>query len=625
MPPDKKKPQEPRDESAPPKEAAADALGSELGRIYDAPEEDMSRLQQARHSTMKKVLIGLTVFFAALAAVSWAGFFFFSPAKDAFTGDRVAVEIEGADELKSGEMVSFAVRFRNDERVPLGSASLELRLPKAFHVQRLEPASDGPTWQLGSLAPGKDGMVTVHGVFLAPLDKEMDIQAILSYRPADFNSEFQKVSTKTVRIAGSVLELEVTGPPKVLPGDRATFRIAYKNPTENAFDDLRVRAVYPEHFIPESATPDATDERLIEWVVERVEAGGGGEVAVTGSFASAAEGRLEIGGEVGFVGEDGTFQLQAASAFATDVLKGDLVTALILNGRSDEQVVRFGDTLRYAITWKNTGSVTLEDVTLRLVLAPEPSDDVLRWNELEDKARGVREGDAVVWTKRQVPSLGRVEAGDEGTLDITIPLLGEPLDGADGSIYRVSAHVEAVIDRIDAEHVGRQTRTQPLAATLASDAVLGAGARYFNDDNIPVGSGPLPPRVGETTTYRVFWRIENSLHELTDLKLSAKLPPNVSWNGTSEVDAGELRFDAASEKIIWTLNWMPTSVNALDVSFDVALTPSEDQRGKLATLVDATIFEAIDKVIGAPLLLSAPPITTALESDEGAAGKGRVQ
>src|SRR3989344_9504809 len=55
-------------------------LGMELGKIYSeqgAGPLDMSKLDQARHSTIKKVLIGLIVFFGMLAAVSWAGFFFF--------------------------------------------------------------------------------------------------------------------------------------------------------------------------------------------------------------------------------------------------------------------------------------------------------------------------------------------------------------------------------------------------------------------------------------------------------------------------------------------------------------------------------------------------------------------
>ena len=91
-----------------------------------------------------------------------------------------------------------------------------------------------------------------------------------------------------------------------------------------------------------------------------------------------------------------------------------------------------------------------------------------------------------------------------------------------------------------------------------------------------------------------------------------------------DVDAGDLRFDAAAGKMIWTLNRLPTNVNKLGVNFEVAMTPTPEQSGKIPTLVDALIFEATDKSTGEGILLSAPPLTTALENDPGASGKGRV-
>ncbi len=119
--------------------------------------------------------------------------------------------------------------------------------------------------------------------------------------------------------------------------------------------------------------------------------------------------------------------------------------------------------------------------------------------------------------------------------------------------------------------------------------------------------------------------LTNTLHELTDLKMSAKLPENVIWTGKSTVDAGDLRFDAAEGKIVWTLNWLPTTIKNVAVSFDVGLTPTPEQVGKVPTLIDATILEATDKVAATKLLLSAPPLTTSLDNDAVAEGKARVQ
>ncbi len=206
-----------------------------------------------------------------------------------------------------------------------------------------------------------------------------------------------------------------------------------------------------------------------------------------------------------------------------------------------------------------------------------------------------------------------------------MPILTDPLPGVKDANYQVTAYLQADIAKIDGDKVDRTAKTQPITAKIVSDARLGAEVRYFNKDGIPVGSGPLPPQVGKETTYRVTWKIDNSLHELTDLKLSAKLPPGVIWSGLSKVDAGNLTFDAGEDKMAWTLNWMPTTIKTLSVSFDVKLTPSDDQRNTLPQLIDATIFEATDKLTGDSLLLSQAPLTTTLDGDDLAAGKGKVQ
>lgn len=610
--------------------AFADEVETDLHTIYDQTgpaKPDMTRLVQVRHSTLKKALVGLMAFFAILATIAWAGVFFFSPGSGKFSGEGVELVVEGPAEVKSGELVTYALRYKNGERIALGTASLELRLPRAFKMQSVEPsAEEGGTWRIGSIAPDKDGLITLRGVFLGPIDREYDMQAILTYRPADFNSEFQKVSTKGIKIAGSVIDLTAAGPSKVLPGDKVTMRLTYKNGSENAFEQLKLRAEWPPTFIPEKAEPASVDDGFKEWDIASLEAGAEGTVSVIGTFASEAEGPQEAKATIGFLGEGDVFEAQKLASFSPDVLRGDFVTALILNGKSDAQPVRFGDVLRFAVTYKNTGTVTLGDVKLSLAIEATPQGKVVLWNELKDKAKGVRDGNVITWTKRQVPSLGKIEAGGEGTLDLEVPVLDKPLPGipADAE-YAVTSWLEAAVGTIDGETVERTAKTSPIVAKMVSDTSLAAEARYFNDDNIPVGSGPLPPKVGEATTYRVSWKIANSLHELADLKISAKLPPNVRWTGLSNVDAGDLRFDAAAEKMTWTLNWMPTSIKNLTVSFDVAITPSEDQRGRIPTLVDGAIFEATDRSNGWPIILSAPPLTTAAEGDESAAGKGRVE
>src|SRR5690606_14582816 len=136
----------------------------------------------------------------------------------------------------------------------------------------------------------------------------------------------------------------------------------------------------------------------------------------------------------------------------------DLVTQLVLNGKTDSQPMRFGDTLRYAISYKNTGTAVLGDVTLTAVFETTPATGLLEWNELVDKAGGVRNGNRITWTKKQIPSLGKIDPNDEGTLDFSVPFIDKAPSGATGEII-VNAYVEASIATIDGEKSDRMTKT----------------------------------------------------------------------------------------------------------------------------------------------------------------------
>lgn len=607
-------------------EVAAE-LEAGLETIYrDSNLSEMERLDQAHHSTAKKLLVGLTIFFGLLTVISWLGFFFFSTKKPVTAGQQVEVSVTGSDTPKGGEPTDYVIHWKNNDAVALGTASLEIRLPKEFTMLESQAAPQGETatWKIGTLAPGQEGSLSLRGIFLAPADKLLDLQAILTYRPSDFNSEFQKVATKTVKLTGSVLSVTVTGPDKVLPGDKVEADLGYRNDGPDSLDQVKIVAVLPDNFVLEDTDPTLTGNGT-GWLIPTLGPGESGQITIHGSFATGAEGERDIQGQIGVLDSNGNFLLQNEASAKATVIQGNLVTALILNGETTSQPVHFGDLLRYAVTWKNTGTVPVSGVTLTAVLDAQPNRTLLDWNHLADKALGIRDGNRISWDKRQVPALARINPGEEGTLEFTVPLGAAPTGTVADANYHVNAGLEAHISQLGDEPVDRTVKTEPLDARLLSDTTMTAAARYFTSDNLTVGSGPLPPQVGEKTTYRVTWEVANSLHELADLRLSAKLPDNVVFTGFSRVDAGELTFDAATNKMMWTLNWLPTSVKTLDVTFDLGLVPTADQHGAAANLLGATIFEATDKATSDSLLETAPPLTTALTDDKQALGKEKVQ
>lgn len=618
-----------KNDQLPPRTRTED-IEKELSTIYLEDEEnvrpDMTRLEQAKHSTFKKILIGGLVFLSVLAGISALGFFFFGQPKGNFTGEQITLSIDGPNEVKSGELVTYTIRYRNDSDVPLGTASLEMRLPDSFHLQTSDPEmTDKNTWKIGSMPPRGEGRIEIDGLVLAQIDKEFDLQGIITYRPANFNSEFQKVVTKTIKAVGSVLNLEIRGPDKILPGDLVELTILYKNDSDSIIDNAVVTADWPAEFIPESSEPVATNETFSRWNIGSLLGQTSNSITVTGTFASESQGQINLPIALGFITTADTYVEQVKTELVAEVLQGQLVAALVLNGKPENQTAYLGEDLRYSVSYRNTGEASLGNVEIAVVISITPEEaDLVLWNELEDEAGGTLKQNRIGWTSRQIKSLARLEAGDEGLINFSLPLVAE-LSSATASNLVINSWVETLVESIDGDVVNRSAKSQPVEIKIMSDTELTVGARFFSEDGLALGSGVIPPEVGRETTYIIGWRITNSLHELSNLRLTAKLPDNVEWNGESEVSAGDLRYDAAERKMIWTLNWLPKTVSSVNINFEAKITPTEDQRNRIPTLVDATVFEARDNSAEATILLSQPPLTTSLNDDPRALGKGRVR
>lgn len=605
----------------------AEDLGKDLKRIYsdgDGQLPDFTRLDGKPSSRLRSLVVGALVTGLVMAAAVWAGVFFFSKTSG-FTGDNVQLSIESADGLTAGAEADVVIRYKNGEHVPLAQASIELKVPDGFRIVGSEPAAaqDG-SWPIGAIAPGGEGAITLHGDVRRELDAALTFEATLDYKPADFNSDFQKVASHTVVVKDSVLKLNGTGPEQLTPGDDIAFIFDYENVSDKDLEQVRLVADAPDGFIFASAEPAADQDVAMRWTFDKIPAHGKGTVTVKGTFAATSRGPKSMTARMGFIDGQGAVIAMAQAEAKTEVLKSNLDLSLIVNGSDTPTPASFGDTMFFAIRYENAGDVPLKDVTISAKLPSEP-DAILDWVAIKDDLQGKRSGTTLTWTKKELPALAILAAGDKGEIDFSIPLVRKPLSDSKVTDYVVHAMASALIGKVGTVSGSREVDTAPFDVHLLSDVSFEAMGRYFTEDGTPLGSGPLPPQVQQKTVYRVFWTIRNTLHELTNLSASTVLPQGVKWTGVQrQVDAGTLSFDETGRQATWRLNRMPTSVASIVVSFDVELTPEFEDIGKILDLTGDNRLEAFDKDVGAVILKTAPPIGTDLIGDDTAAGKGVV-
>ena len=265
----------------------AEDLGKDLKRIYsdaDGQLPDFTRLEGKPSSRLRSLLFGALLAGLVMAAAVWGGVFFFSRTSG-FTGENVELAFETKDSLTAGAETDVTIHYKNAERVPLAQAAIELKVPQGFRIVSSDPAAgkDGD-WPIGAIAPGGEGRITVRGIVRKELKAALTFEATLDYKPADFNSDFQKVASHTVVVKDSVLTLSATGTEEATPGDAMAFAFQYENTSDSALEHMRLTIDAPDGFISSSATPAADPDVAMRWTFPKIEAHAKGVIGVKGTF-----------------------------------------------------------------------------------------------------------------------------------------------------------------------------------------------------------------------------------------------------------------------------------------------------------------------------------------------------
>jgi len=600
---------------------------------------DLSKLDRRRSNLIVWVFGGIAAFIVILITAIWLGFAVFKPFQG-FKGQGLAMTIDGPEKVTLGQEMTYFINYQNISSDPLASAEIHVSFPLDFTVSKIEPAptGDGLVWRLGSVPFSGRGTITIKGFFNGALGTTTAIQAVGTYRPASFNSDFEQLTTRSLEYAESVLDGLIDVPAKVLPGDRVRINYTLQNRGSNPLAQLEARITLPQGFVREASSTNAMDGSVARISVGTLQPGATSTVSIFGTFASGVSGDLLVHAEVGRVSVDGTFQAAQKTDATIPVLAGDLTINLVVNGSDADRSVGAGDPLRFTLAYQNTSPEEIKGIRLKAIFEQvstasgttavpagskkQVTPKFIDMTQLDDSSSGTVNGTTITWDKSRIGELERFPSQTDGSIEFSVPVAAYA-SGTPDVPFQVS--VEAYMDTVGTTKVARTVRTKPIVFHLRTDARLISEARYFSEEGAPFGTGPLPPVVGQTTTYRIHWEVDKTLHELGKIRVSAVLPQIVAWPNNANVTAGQIGYDQSSRTVTWTLNRLPADVNEADADFDVQLTPSVADAGRFADLVGETRFEATDNAISEPIVKTTPGLNTDLQNDAGAKSKGVVK
>jgi len=627
------------------REARQEEIDDNLSEIYldkKGKMVDVSHLHHEKSSFLVSVIKRLFVL-AVLLVLGYGFYSYFS--NKSLDSASIDLAISAPEQVKAGEDFNYTVHYKNQSKLSLNVLRLELKYPDNFVVSAvtgdgLTPVSTGTVenyFSLPSVPPGGEGDVIVKGKIISEKDTASLLSADLSYQPGEFSTEFQKEAVASVLVNDLGFDLNFEYANAALVGDSNEIDLSFSNVKSNFLDDFEVSFMFPENItlvdapVMASSTLAATSTSATSTSdVSGASSGIKLSVDKTSDLIWRAYGLtpgdnnyiLPVYYKVNKKTDDsqtiiirlskkldnGKSYVFAEKTIDLNVMNSNLNLTLVSNGSKNDNTANFSDTLNYSLTYANKSDGPLSNVTIMAVL----KGDFLDWSSVKDVKKGQKGENTITWTKEQIPDLANLAPGEEGTIDFLIGI--RPYDSSDlGKSFTVQSYGQFNVN--NRQGGLNDSKSNNIITKINSDLNLTEKVLYFDENNVPVGSGPLPPKVNQKTSLKVYWKIENNLHELTDTRVVTKLPDYVSFDDNNNVSTGNLTFDSATHSVVWNIGTLPVSTYQAQANFNISITPSEIYLNKYMPLTSGSTVSATDSDTKAALSKTTSPKTTKLEDD----------
>ncbi len=544
-----------------------------------------------RRKTFNFIII-LTLLILAIGFLNWR--------RNIYSKEVLKLEILGPPETILAQEVEYIVKYKNN-------GNFRLEDPELIFVPPENSIKDGEIFEreilgkekLGeAIYPGEEKTLSFKMRLLGKEGETKIIKASLSYHPKNLKAKYESSTSFTTTIKSAPLAFDFDLPSKIESGKNFVFRINYFSNVDYILTDLRCQVEYPYGFEFIESTPRSIEKT--EWEIPILNKSAGGRIEITGRF-SAEVGEAKIfRGKLG-IWKGGEFILLKEVEKGVEIIKPSIYLRQEING-NPRYVALPGDWLHYEIYFKNIGDDDLNNLFMINKLEGEAFDFQTIKSDLGDYQAG---GDSVIFDWRRVSKLQYLAPVEEGKVDFWIKLKDD-LGNVKNPILRNKVFIS-------------QAKEEFVTKISSKMEIVQKG--YFQDE-VFGNSGPIPPKVGETTTYTIMWSVKNYYSDVKNVKVKAVLPQEVDLTGKifPEEMASKFSFDPQSKEIVWSLGDLPRgegiSTPPPNIAFQIAFIPNETQRGQTPNIIGEAKITGEDSWTEMILEAMASAINTTLPDDE---------
>lgn len=514
----------------------------------------------------KKITIISILIIAGLVLV---GYWYYK--SQIFSKGILKLEILGPDSAQVGEEITYTVRYKNNSDFTLQNPKLIFEYPE-YSVG--EDGKDRVTKSLQDIYPGDEQLVQFKTRLLG---KENDLKiakVYLSYRPKNLSAQYESNTTFTTKIEPVPLTLDFDLPSKLEVGKEVQISLNYFSNIDYALSGLKLTVEYPEKFEFSSSDHKTLDKN--EWEIDSLKKAEGGRIKINGKISATSGEKITFGAKLG-IWQQGDFILLKETSKEVETIEPLLYISQQING-SANYIASPGENLHYEIYFKNIGSTPFEN----LYLINKLDSSAFDLSSIKvDSDQATIDDNLIIWDWKQVSSLRSLGVQEEEKVAFDVKLKDEWLS------QNTELNATIVKNKVNISSVSQEFQTKVNSRLI----VLQKG--LYEDGGIFGNSGPVPPVVGQSTTYTITWQVKNFYNDVKNVKVKAILAPGVTLTSKISPDSeiSKFSFDSTSREIVWTVGDSLTAGTGVSnippsVSFQVSLTPNTSQMGGSITLVN---------------------------------------
>mgnify|MGYP001603194205 CR=1 FL=1 len=558
-------------------------------------------------SGQKKILVISSVIFLIIVVLSGAGFYYWLTS---FKKSQVDFSVSGPTQAASGEPVSYAIYYWNNTKQILQNAVLTIRYPQDAIVPGGKVIQN---IDLGSIGIGGGGKQEVTLAFIGPDKSIQKLQAGLSYKPQNTSSTFENESIKETAISGSALSVDLKTSDTVLPGVRNIYTIHYKNDTEHVFKNAVIEIGYPSEFnFISSDKPPAKNNN--NWNLGDLNPNEEGDIVVSGTLKNveSVQFNLAIG-----VTQNGKFFKFLETSPQINLAALPLKLDIFVNNE-ESITANPGDFLQFKIRYENNAGVALSDVVLKAKL------DGLMYDLPTLKTDGFYNGvtNTIIWNASNQAQFKNLSPNESGEVTFQIGVRPRYVIRTfrdKNFLLQISATIETLTVPPSLS-VKSLSVTNDIAIKVNTKADLKSRGYYY--DSILKNSGPIPPRVNQTTTFTIHWLITNYSSDLSNVVVKATIPEGVKWlDKKAGAGSALLEFNERTNELIWNVGKVQAATGVLldpyEVIFQLALTPSIIKVNSVVPVISEATLNGEDLFTGNLISATASSVKTDMPDDPG--------